>query len=50
MRWLGQMQRAFEIMCNYALKREAFGSALAEKQTCRTGSPTRRPRSRRAAC
>jgi len=33
MRWLGQMQRAFEIMCNYALKREAFGSALAEKQT-----------------
>jgi len=33
MRWLGQMQRAFEIMCNYALKREAFGSTLAEKQT-----------------
>jgi alkylation response protein AidB-like acyl-CoA dehydrogenase len=33
MRWLGQMQRAFEIMCRYALKREAFGSTLAEKQT-----------------
>ena len=33
MRWLGQMQRAFEIMCNYALKRETFGSTLAEKQT-----------------
>ncbi len=33
MRWLGQMQRAFEIMCNYALNREAFGSTLAEKQT-----------------
>ena len=33
MRWLGQMQRAFEIMCRYALERQAFGSALAEKQT-----------------
>jgi acyl-CoA dehydrogenase len=33
MRWLGQMQRAFEIMCNYALTREAFGGPLAEKQT-----------------
>jgi len=33
MRWLGQMQRAFEIMCRYALGREAFGSTLAEKQT-----------------
>jgi alkylation response protein AidB-like acyl-CoA dehydrogenase len=33
MRWLGQMQRAFELMCAYALKREAFGSTLADKQT-----------------
>jgi alkylation response protein AidB-like acyl-CoA dehydrogenase len=33
MRWLGQMQRAFEIMCTYALNRSAFGSTLAEKQT-----------------
>ena len=33
MRWLGQMQRAFELMCTYALKRETFGSTLAEKQT-----------------
>ncbi len=33
MRWLGQMQRAFELMCSYALQREAFGSTLAEKQT-----------------
>src|SRR5438552_10394157 len=33
MRWLGQMQRAFELMCRYALKREAFGSVLADKQT-----------------
>jgi acyl-CoA dehydrogenase len=33
MRWLGQMQRAFELMCVRALEREAFGSTLAEKQT-----------------
>lgn len=33
MRWLGQAQRAFELMCRYALKRQAFGSTLAEKQT-----------------
>jgi alkylation response protein AidB-like acyl-CoA dehydrogenase len=33
MRWLGQMQRAFELMCEYALRREAFGSRLADKQT-----------------
>jgi acyl-CoA dehydrogenase len=33
MRWLGQMQRAFELMCSYALEREAFGGPLSEKQT-----------------
>ena len=33
MRWLGQMQRAFELMCERALAREAFGSRLADKQT-----------------
>ena len=33
MRWLGQMQRAFELMCSYSLERNAFGGALAEKQT-----------------
>ena len=33
MRWLGQMERAFELMCARALEREAFGSPLAEKQT-----------------
>jgi acyl-CoA dehydrogenase len=33
MRWLGQMQRAFELLCGYALEREAFGSRLADKQT-----------------
>ncbi len=33
MRWLGQMERAFELMCSYALEREAFGGALADKQT-----------------
>jgi acyl-CoA dehydrogenase len=33
MRWLGQMQRAFELMCERALAREAFGSRLSDKQT-----------------
>jgi alkylation response protein AidB-like acyl-CoA dehydrogenase len=33
MRWLGQMQRAFDLMCAYALEREAFGGPLADKQT-----------------
>lgn len=33
MRWLGQMQRAFDLMCGYALERETFGSRLADKQT-----------------
>ncbi len=33
MRWLGQMQRAFELMCTRALSRQAFGSTLAQKQT-----------------
>jgi alkylation response protein AidB-like acyl-CoA dehydrogenase len=33
MRWLGQMERAFELMCTRALEREASGGALAEKQT-----------------
>jgi acyl-CoA dehydrogenase len=36
MRWLGQMQRAFELMCSYALEREAFGGPLADKQTVQT--------------
>jgi alkylation response protein AidB-like acyl-CoA dehydrogenase len=33
MRWLGQMQRAFELLCSYSLERESFGSRLADKQT-----------------
>ena len=33
MRWLGQMERAFELMCTYSLEREAFGEPLAQKQT-----------------
>src|ERR671910_3897014 len=33
MRWLGRMPRAFELLCSYALEREAFGSRLADKQT-----------------
>jgi alkylation response protein AidB-like acyl-CoA dehydrogenase len=33
MRWLGQMQRAFELMCAYSQERETFGEPLARKQT-----------------
>ena len=33
MRWLGQMQRAFELMCARALERETSSGPLAEKQT-----------------
>ena len=33
MRWLGQMQRAFELMCSYALTRETSSGPLADKQT-----------------
>jgi alkylation response protein AidB-like acyl-CoA dehydrogenase len=33
MRALGQAERAFDLMCNRALNREAFGGPLAEKQT-----------------
>lgn len=32
MRWLGQAQRAFDLMCNRALNRYAHGSLLSEKQ------------------
>jgi acyl-CoA dehydrogenase len=33
MRWLGQARRAFDMMCERALQREAFGGKLASKQT-----------------
>ena len=33
MRWLGQSRRAFDMMCERALSREAHGGPLAEKQT-----------------
>jgi acyl-CoA dehydrogenase len=33
MRWLGQAQRAFEILCERSLQRHAFGGPLASKQT-----------------
>jgi alkylation response protein AidB-like acyl-CoA dehydrogenase len=33
MRWLGQMQRAFELMCAYSLERETSSGPLAGKQT-----------------
>jgi alkylation response protein AidB-like acyl-CoA dehydrogenase len=32
MRWLGQAQRAFDLMCERANTRVAFGSPLADKQ------------------
>jgi acyl-CoA dehydrogenase len=33
MRWLGVAGRAFDMMCERALQRDAFGGALARKQT-----------------
>lgn len=33
MRWLGQAQRALDLMCSYAKKRIVFDSPLSEKQT-----------------
>jgi acyl-CoA dehydrogenase len=33
MRWLGQMERAFELMCSYALERETSTGPLSDKQT-----------------
>ncbi|MGA3352313.1 MAG: acyl-CoA dehydrogenase family protein [Acidimicrobiales bacterium] len=33
MRWLGQMERAFELMCERSLERVAFGGPLSEKQS-----------------
>jgi alkylation response protein AidB-like acyl-CoA dehydrogenase len=32
MRWLGQAQRAYELMCERAVTREVFGSPLGDKQ------------------
>jgi alkylation response protein AidB-like acyl-CoA dehydrogenase len=36
MRWLGQAQRAFDLMCERANERVAFGSTLGEKQQVQT--------------
>jgi acyl-CoA dehydrogenase len=33
MRWLGQARRAFDMLCERSLQREAFGTRLADKQT-----------------
>ncbi len=33
MRWLGQMQRAFDLLCSYSLERKVGGEPLADKQT-----------------
>jgi alkylation response protein AidB-like acyl-CoA dehydrogenase len=35
MRWLGQMQRAFELMCAYALEREVGGARSPRSRRCR---------------
>jgi acyl-CoA dehydrogenase len=35
MRWLGVSQRAFDMLCEYSLMREAHGSKLSKKQTVR---------------
>jgi bifunctional DNase/RNase len=40
MRWLGQMQRAFELMCRRSLEREAFGGRLAESRVTRSDAAT----------
>ena len=36
MRWLGVARRAFDMLCERALSREAHGSVLADKQTIQT--------------
>ncbi|HEX3329255.1 MAG TPA: acyl-CoA dehydrogenase family protein [Gaiellales bacterium] len=36
MRWIGQMQRAFDLMCVRSLERTAFGEPLAEKGAVQT--------------
>jgi acyl-CoA dehydrogenase len=33
MRWLGQMQRAFDLMCEYSLSRQTSTGPLSDKQT-----------------
>jgi acyl-CoA dehydrogenase len=33
MRWLGQMSRAFDLLCERAINRSTFGTTLAQKQT-----------------
>ena len=47
MRWLGVSQRAFDMLCERALSRYAFGSCWPRSRRSRTGSRTRRRRCRR---
>jgi acyl-CoA dehydrogenase len=47
MRWLGQMQRAFELLCRRALSRQR---RWRRSRRYRTGSRTRRRRSRPRGC
>ena len=44
MRWIGICERAFELMCERAAKREiAPGKPLGTRQTCKSGSPRAAP-------
>ena len=47
MRWLGQAQRSFDIMCERAVSRESHGKLLAQHQMIRTTWRSRTWRSRR---
>ena len=48
MRWLGQMQRAFELMCATRSSARSAACRSPRSRPSRTGSPTQPPRSRRA--
>ena len=51
MRWLGQSQRAFDMLCERALTRYTHGSLLAEKQMIQDWiAESATPRCRRPGC
>jgi acyl-CoA dehydrogenase len=51
MRWIGICERAFDLMCRYAVTRElAPGQPLASSRWCSIGSPRAAPRSTRRGC
>jgi acyl-CoA dehydrogenase len=47
MRWVGQAQRALDMMCERSTYRFAHGSVLADKQQIQVSSPTPGPSSTR---